>query len=94
MVGPTPPLSARPGSAPGTALYSELDQSLGHLVRRSLQLHTAIWAEVVGNDLTLPQYTALSILRRSTGLSNAQLARRTYVTPQAMIEVTTRPSAD
>jgi DNA-binding MarR family transcriptional regulator len=38
--------------------------------------------------LTWPQYTALSILRRSRGLSNAQLARRTYVTPQSMIEVT------
>ena len=38
--------------------------------------------------LSWPQYTALSVLRRTTGLSNAQLARRTYVTPQSMIEVT------
>jgi DNA-binding MarR family transcriptional regulator len=35
------------------------------------------------------QYTALSILSRRPGLSNAQLARRTYLTPQAMLEVTT-----
>lgn len=42
-------------------------------------------AERVGqHDLTVPQYTALSVLRRRSGLSNAQLARRTYVTPQSM----------
>ncbi len=34
--------------------------------------------------LTVPQYTALSILLRRSGLSNAQLARRTHVTPQSM----------
>jgi DNA-binding MarR family transcriptional regulator len=37
--------------------------------------------------LTVPQYTALSVLRRTSALSNAQLARRSYVTPQAMLEV-------
>ena len=37
--------------------------------------------------LTVPQYTALSILRDRAGLSNAQLARRSYVTPQSMNEV-------
>src|SRR4051794_37763266 len=34
--------------------------------------------------VTLPQYTALSLLERREGLSSAQLARRHYVTPQAM----------
>lgn len=37
--------------------------------------------------LTWPQYTALSVLRRAAGLSNAQLARRSYVTPQSMHQV-------
>jgi DNA-binding MarR family transcriptional regulator len=37
--------------------------------------------------LTRPQYTAMSVLRRTSGLSNAQLARRSYVTPQSMHEV-------
>jgi len=37
--------------------------------------------------LTLSQYTALSVLSARTGLSNAQLARRSYITPQAMTEV-------
>ena len=34
--------------------------------------------------VTLHQYTALSILERREGLSSAQLARRHFVTPQAM----------
>ena len=34
--------------------------------------------------LTTPEYTALSVLHERDGLSSAQLARRTFVTPQAM----------
>jgi DNA-binding MarR family transcriptional regulator len=37
--------------------------------------------------LTVPQYTTLSVLRSRSGLSNAQLARRSYITPQTMSEV-------
>ena len=37
--------------------------------------------------LTVPQYTTLSVLRRHSGLSNAQLARRSLTTPQSMSEV-------
>jgi DNA-binding MarR family transcriptional regulator len=36
--------------------------------------------------LSLPAYTALSILRVHEGLSNAELARRSLVTPQSMTE--------
>jgi len=39
------------------------------------------------HKLTLPQYTTLTILLRRPGLSNAQLARRAYITPQSMQEV-------
>jgi DNA-binding MarR family transcriptional regulator len=42
---------------------------------------------VAPHGLTATQYTALSVLRASKGLSNAQLARRSYVTPQSMIEM-------
>ena len=45
-------------------------------------------------NLTVPKYTALSILRDRPGLSNAQLARRTYVTPQSMAEVLNSLEAD
>lgn len=37
--------------------------------------------------VTTPEYTALSILRERQGLSSAQLARRVFVTPQAMNQI-------
>jgi len=37
--------------------------------------------------LTLSEFTTLSVLRARGGLSNAQLARRSMVTPQAMNQV-------
>lgn len=37
--------------------------------------------------LTIPEYTALSVLQRRSGLSNAQLARRSLITPQSMIGI-------
>jgi DNA-binding MarR family transcriptional regulator len=37
--------------------------------------------------LTIPQFTTLSVLLRRGGLSNAQLARRSYITPQSMHDV-------
>ncbi len=37
--------------------------------------------------LSVPEYTALSILEVVPGLSNAQLARRSLITPPAMLEV-------
>jgi len=45
-------------------------------------------ARLVGpRGLSVAQYTTLSILRSRSGLSNAQLARRLWVTPQSMNEV-------
>lgn len=37
--------------------------------------------------LSVRQYTTLSVLRARSGLSNAQLARRSLMTPQSMSEV-------
>ena len=42
---------------------------------------------LVQHNLTLPQFTTLAVLLRRPGLSNAQLARRAYITPQSMQEV-------
>lgn len=40
--------------------------------------------------VSVPEYTALSVLGARPGLSNAQLARRSLVTPQSMLEILTR----
>lgn len=50
-------------------------------IRRELRQRLSEW------ELSVPELTALSILDRRPGLSNAQLARRTMVTPQSMIEI-------
>ena len=39
------------------------------------------------HGLTATQYTALSVLASRSGLSNAQLARRSYITPQSMSQL-------
>lgn len=61
-------------------VVGRLDRALRQELDRRLEPFGLRW----------PEYTALSILRRTTGLSNAQLARRTYVTPQSMMEVISR----
>jgi len=50
-------------------------------IRREMRLRLEPW------QLSVPEFTALSILRRRPALSNAQLSRRTMVTPQTMIEI-------
>ena len=60
-----------------------LSYVIGRL-QRVLRRRLAAAIEPAG--LTLPAYTALSVLRVQDGLSNAQLARRSLVTPQSMSE--------
>jgi DNA-binding MarR family transcriptional regulator len=45
---------------------------------------------LTAHGLGIPHYTVMSVLRNRPGLSNAQLARRSFVTPQAMNEVIAR----
>jgi DNA-binding MarR family transcriptional regulator len=59
------------------------------IARLDRVLRRRLSAAVEPAGLTLPAYTALSVLRAQDGLSNAQLARRSLVTPQSMSEVLT-----
>jgi DNA-binding MarR family transcriptional regulator len=56
-------------------------------------LSLALEERVSEQGLTLPQYTALSVLKLRSGLSNAQLARRTFVRPQSMMQVISKLQA-
>jgi DNA-binding MarR family transcriptional regulator len=51
-------------------------------------LRRAIWEAVSPLNLTLQQFTALSVLSGHDHLSNAELAERTFMTPQSANEVT------
>jgi len=63
-----------PGPARVTYLVARLERAIRVLIDDIVRRH----------DLTTPQYTAMSVLARGIKLSSAQLARRVFVTPQAM----------
>jgi DNA-binding MarR family transcriptional regulator len=67
-----------------TSAEPRLSYVIGRLDR---QLRRRLTAAVEPSGLTLPAYTALSVLQADDGLSNARLARRSLVTPQSMSEV-------
>jgi DNA-binding MarR family transcriptional regulator len=54
------------------------------VARLDRALRREIDERVRPHGLTATTYTALSVLATGTGLSNAQLARRSYITPQSM----------
>ena len=76
--------SSQPKAGAQRAVSPRLSYVIGRLDRA---LRREIGALVAPFGLTVPKYTALSILRDRPGLSNAQMARRSYVTPQSMNEV-------
>jgi DNA-binding MarR family transcriptional regulator len=61
-------------------LVGRLDRLLRRRLGNALAAH----------GLSLPEYTTLSVLAARGGLSNAQVARRSLITPQAANEVLTR----
>jgi DNA-binding MarR family transcriptional regulator len=50
-------------------------------------LRTELSRALTPEGLSVPEFTALSVLSARGGLSNAELARRSFVTPQAMNQV-------
>ena len=68
-----------------------MEPRLSYLIGRlDRGLRRRLAAAVEPAGLTLPAYVALSVLRAQDGLSNAQLARRSLVTPQSMSEALTQ----
>ena len=67
---------------------AEPEPRLSYVVARlERALRFDINERVGPHGLTTAQYTTLSILERGGELSNAQLARRAYMTPQSMSEM-------
>ncbi len=66
----------------------EVEPRISYVIARlERAVRSAINERVSPYGLTTLQYTTLSVLGRRGGLSNAQLARRSYMTPQSMSEV-------
>jgi DNA-binding MarR family transcriptional regulator len=65
-----------------------MEQRVGYLVKRvQLGLRARMDEFLTAQGLTTPQYAVLSALERSPGVSNAELARLSFVTPQTMIRI-------
>ena len=60
----------------------------GWLLKRAQDaLNSAMTAALREHGTTVPEYAALTALADEPGMSNADLARRAYVTPQTMNQV-------
>lgn len=88
-------MSAARGAARIPALPGEIDWDrpgkflwLQGLVDRSVQRR--LQQIVASHALAVPEYSTLAVLHTTPGLSNAELARRSLVTPQSMNEVVAR----
>src|SRR5277367_1017772 len=61
---------------------------VGYLIKRAqMVLHNAMADALGSHDLTVTQFAVLTGLDDEPGLSNADLARRAFVTPQSMHSV-------
>ena len=57
---------------------------LSYMIARVDRIISKILTEQLKNlDITLPQYTALSVLAAKGGLSNAKLAEKSFIKPQS-----------
>jgi DNA-binding MarR family transcriptional regulator len=65
-----------------------MDDRIGYMLKRVQAALRARMDQVLGpRGLTAPQYAVLSALEREPGISNAELARRAFVTPQTMVRI-------
>jgi DNA-binding MarR family transcriptional regulator len=79
---------ARPAEAEQLHAAEAVEPRLSYVVARlERAIRQTIHERVREYGLTTLQYTTLSVLGARGELSNAQLARRSYMTPQSMSEV-------
>ena len=71
-----------------------MEGSVGYELKRvQHDLRLGMDETLKGFGVTTPQYAALSVLAEEPGLSNAALARRSFVTPQTMNQILVRVEA-
>ncbi len=69
-------------------MAERVEDRVGYVVKRVQQALGAQMSQALSDHgLTNAQYAALSALEADPGLSNAELARRSFVTPQTMNQV-------
>jgi DNA-binding MarR family transcriptional regulator len=64
------------------------EQNVGYLLKRAQHAFRAQMDRALeSHGLTAPQYAVLAALENDPGMSSADLARRSFVTPQTMIRI-------
>ena len=62
-----------------------MSEELGYLIKQvQHELRKKLDKSLSSIELTTPQYAALAVLQGHPGLSNADLARKSFITPQTM----------
>jgi DNA-binding MarR family transcriptional regulator len=70
---------------------NRLENRIGYELKRAQHsLRLRMDEALKGLGVTTPQYAAMSVLAEQPGLSNAQLARRSFLTPQTMNQILVR----
>jgi DNA-binding MarR family transcriptional regulator len=65
-----------------------MDDRIGYMLKRVQAALRVRTDQALGpRGLTTPQYAVLAALERQAGISNAELARRAFVTPQTMVRI-------
>lgn len=65
--------------------WEPVEQQVGYLVKRVQQaVRAALDGALAAHGVGMAQYAALAALQQEPGLSNAELARRSFVTAQSM----------
>jgi DNA-binding MarR family transcriptional regulator len=67
-----------------------LPRICGHLIRRSQQVHNALWVEEFANDLTSPQYAVLSVLSVRPGIDQVRLGELVSLDKSSTADVVAR----
>ncbi|WP_432826380.1 MarR family winged helix-turn-helix transcriptional regulator [Dactylosporangium sp. CA-092794] len=62
----------------------------GYLLRRSQQVHTALWADLVGRELTGPQYGVLVSLAERPGMDQVTLCSLAWLDQSSAADVVAR----
>ncbi|CAN5830260.1 MarR family transcriptional regulator [soil metagenome] len=64
---------------------TRVEEKIGYLVKRlQQQIRAALDARLAQHGVSMSTYAALAVLEHAPGLSNAELARRCFVTAQTM----------
>lgn len=86
---PNPAIDGWPERLPAVRLHS----APGHLIRRSQQVHTTLWGELVGTALTSAQYNVLLVLHHQPGIDQRTLGERASLDKSTGADVIARIEA-